>query len=76
VDFALESGTLLGAIRENAILKHEFDTDVLILPDELPKIMTLRQLFYDKYGCVQTTLLFSLHFFIFNDLVHPVPSFP
>jgi len=48
--WALEGGTLLGAIRDGGIIGHEFDLDFTIMQADLPKLSKLKPLFREKYG--------------------------
>ena len=52
IEFALEGGSLLGAIREGTMLLHEYDNDITIRAADLEKLRGLRQVFRDRYECV------------------------
>lgn len=50
VDYWLESGTLLGVVRENRLLPWDHDVDITIRMEDLPKIERGLKLFRLKYG--------------------------
>ena len=50
IDFALDSGTQLGVIRDGHILEHDEDNDVLILRSDYEAVQALKSDFYYKYG--------------------------
>ncbi len=57
IDFALDSGTLLGAVRDQHLIEFEFDNDILIRVEDLPKVVSLKQTFLDNYGSVVVLLV-------------------
>ena len=46
----LQGGTLLGAIRSNAILDHEFDLDLSIYLEDMSKLAAIKPKLQQKYG--------------------------
>ena len=56
ISFALEGGTLLGAVREGKMLAFEFDNDISIKKEDFDKLKPLKAVFLQKYGSVSAGL--------------------
>ena len=50
IDFALDSGTMLGVVRDGHLLEHDTDNDILILRRDYEAVQALKTQFHDKYG--------------------------
>jgi lipopolysaccharide cholinephosphotransferase len=50
VDYWLESGTLLGVVREGRLLPWDHDVDITIRIEDLPRIINKLKSFHFKYG--------------------------
>lgn len=50
IEWGLEAGTLLGAVRDRNMVPHELDNDIFVSEEDGPRVIALKQLFMDKYG--------------------------
>ena len=46
----VQGGTLLGAVRSNSTLEHEFDLDLTMQLKDLPKLAAIKPKLHQNYG--------------------------
>lgn len=52
IEYCIDSGTLLGLIREGKLLAHDLDIDISVREDQLKKLNELKEILKDKgYKC-------------------------